>query len=82
MPTIQQECLQWTWNLQNESLRLHLPPKPRRFKENFEAEQLALTTDDMDKITELNRDRRYISGSFWAFEGGPFTLENIWDGEE
>lgn len=53
--------------------------KQERLKENLEAAQLSLSGQDLTEIAALDRHRRYISGTFWAIEGGPYTLENIWD---
>jgi alcohol dehydrogenase (NADP+) len=33
----------------------------------------------MQAIAGLDRHRRYISGDFWAMEGSPYTLTNLWD---
>lgn len=53
--------------------------KKERLKENLEAVQMPLSEQDLAEIAALDRHRRYISGTFWAVEGGPYTLENIWD---
>ena len=53
--------------------------KKERLKENLDAAQLSLSEQDLLDIIALDKHRRYISGTFWAVEGGPYTLENIWD---
>jgi alcohol dehydrogenase (NADP+) len=50
-----------------------------RLKENLDAAQVSLSKQDLQDIAALDRHRRYISGTFWAVEGGPYTLANIWD---
>jgi alcohol dehydrogenase (NADP+) len=52
---------------------------PGRMKENLEAAELQLSEADMQKISEINKDRRYVDGSMWVMEGGPITLSNLWD---
>lgn len=52
---------------------------PSRIEQNLAAAQLSLTPDDMQKIADLDRHRRYLNGSFWALPGGYYTLENLWD---
>jgi alcohol dehydrogenase (NADP+) len=53
---------------------------PARLRENFAAADIKLSAADLDQIAALNRDYRLISGRFWVVEGGPWTLESIWDG--
>lgn len=50
-----------------------------RIKENFEAQFIKLTNDEMKQIAGLNLNFRYIDGSFFALDGGTYTLENLWD---
>ncbi|MFW2365786.1 MAG: aldo/keto reductase [Desulforhopalus sp.] len=53
--------------------------KKERLQENLEAAQVSLSEQDLAEIAALDMHRRYISGTFWAVEGGPYTLENLWD---
>lgn len=53
--------------------------RKERLQENLEAEQASLSEQDLADIAALDKHRRYISGTFWAVEGGPYTLANIWD---
>ncbi len=52
---------------------------PLRMKENLAAAEVVLAQEDMEAIGGLERNRRYIDGEFWALEGGPYTVANIWD---
>jgi len=54
---------------------------PERLRENLAAANVELTDDVMRDLTALDRARRYIDGTFWVHEGGPYTLANLWDGE-
>lgn len=50
-----------------------------RLAENFAAAELVLAPADLQRIAALDLDRRYVTGAFWVVEGGPYTLENLWD---
>lgn len=49
-----------------------------RIKENFDAWNIELSEKQMSQIDELNKNRRYIDGSFWVVDGGPHTIESLW----
>lgn len=53
--------------------------KKERLTENLDAAKVSLSEQDLTEIADLDKHRRYISGTFWAVEGGPYTLENVWD---
>ena len=48
-------------------------------KQNLAATEVSLSEDDVQEIAGLERSRRYLLGDFFAFEGSPYTLENLWD---
>lgn len=50
-----------------------------RLAQNLAAAEVVLTEGDIQEIAGLDLHRRYVSGSFWVLDGGPYTLENIWD---
>jgi alcohol dehydrogenase (NADP+) len=50
-----------------------------RIIQNLEARNLTLSQADMNMINELDQNRRYVSGEFWAPAGSPYTLTNLWD---
>lgn len=52
---------------------------PKRIGENFEAQFIELSSSEINRINTLEKGFRYVTGSFWAFDGGPYTMENIWD---
>ena len=52
---------------------------PKRIAENFEAQNIALEAQDLERINALEKGFRYVTGEFWTFEGGPITVENVWD---
>lgn len=51
---------------------------PDRIKENFQAQEVKLSDVEMDAISKLDRGLRYVSGQFWVFEDGPYSLDDVW----
>ncbi len=51
---------------------------PERLKQNFAAALLALDDADVAAIAEIDAGYRYIDGAFWAQEGSPYTVEDLW----
>jgi hypothetical protein len=51
-------------------------PKPG---DVYQAVKEALSQEDMREMAGFDRHRRYISGTFWTQEGGPYTIANLWD---
>jgi alcohol dehydrogenase (NADP+) len=50
-----------------------------RLAQNLAAGNVALSEDDMAELAALDRAHRFIDGTFWVHEGGPYTLDNLWD---
>jgi len=55
--------------------------QPARLAENLAAASLSLDAAAMARLAALDAGRRLIDGRFWCLEGGPYTLESLWDGE-
>lgn len=68
-----------SWALQRGISVIPKSVNPKRIAENFEAETIKLSDHDMDRINALEKGFRYVTGAFWTFDGGPYTLDNIWD---
>ncbi|MEL6558378.1 MAG: aldo/keto reductase [Bacteroidota bacterium] len=51
---------------------------PGRLKQNLAAAEVSLSDEESKAIDALNKNRRYIDGSFWVVEGGPHTIESLW----
>ena len=66
------------WAIQRGTSVIPKSSNPNRLKENFEAQQIELSSEDMDIINSLDRDLRYIDGSFFTQNGSPYTLDDIW----
>jgi alcohol dehydrogenase (NADP+) len=68
-----------SWAAHRQTVVIPKSAKPQRIKQNLGAIDLTLSVSDMQEIAALDRHRRYISGSFWVMDGGPYTIENLWD---
>jgi alcohol dehydrogenase (NADP+) len=54
---------------------------PKRLAENLAAPRLHLDEDQMARLAAIDGGQRLIDGRFWCLEGGPYSMENLWDGE-
>jgi alcohol dehydrogenase (NADP+) len=67
------------WHLQRGISAIPKSVTPARLRENFAANDLELTQADRERVAALDRGYRLIAGAFWVVEGGPWTLQTIWD---
>ena len=67
------------WALQMGAAVIPKSVNPQRLQENLAAAEQTLKEQDMETITRLDRQRRYVHGRAWALEGSGYTLENLWD---
>jgi len=67
------------WALQRGTAAIPKSVHDDRLKENLAAAAIELEADDMADLAALDKNRRYVDGSFWAKENGPYTLANLWD---
>jgi alcohol dehydrogenase (NADP+) len=68
-----------SWAINRQTAVIPKSINPERIKQNLRAAKLSPSQEDMQEIADLDRHRRYISGSFWAQEGSPYTMANLWD---
>ncbi|MEM7453236.1 MAG: aldo/keto reductase [Planctomycetota bacterium] len=67
------------WAVCRGSLTIPKSSNPQRQRENLEAMNIDLADDELGKIADLERGYRFIDGTFWEMEGGPYTVANLWD---
>ncbi|NVN80567.1 MULTISPECIES: aldo/keto reductase [unclassified Vibrio] len=67
------------WGLQRNIVMIPKSANPERQQLNLNAQEVNLTTENMADIQKLDLNYRYLAGEFWALEGSPYTLENLWD---
>ena len=67
------------WALQRGTSVIPKSSNPERIAQNLAAADVPLSDDDMLELAALDRAHRFIDGTFWVHEGGPYTLANLWD---
>jgi alcohol dehydrogenase (NADP+) len=67
------------WALRRGTSVIPKSSNPGRLKENFAAASVKLDDDTMAAIDALDREYRFVDGSFWCPPGSPYTLEELWD---
>ncbi|MBS2096797.1 aldo/keto reductase [Carboxylicivirga linearis] len=54
---------------------------PERQKQNLDSVNIELSEEEMNVVKSINKNRRFVDGSFWEVPGGPYTVANLWDEE-
>ncbi|MDX1629253.1 MAG: aldo/keto reductase [Fulvivirga sp.] len=67
------------WALHRKTAVIPKSTNDHRIKENFEAQEIELSSDDMENISKLERKERLIDGSLFVTSDNSYTIENIWD---
>jgi alcohol dehydrogenase (NADP+) len=67
------------WHVQRGISVIPKSVNPSRLRENFAAAEIELSPADLERIAGLDQNYRLIDGSFWVMEGGPWTVQTIWD---
>lgn len=67
------------WAIQRGTAVIPKSVNSGRIEQNLAAANVVLTAADMAAIAALDRHRRYVDGSIWVVEEGPYTLANLWD---
>ncbi|NEP63033.1 MAG: aldo/keto reductase [Symploca sp. SIO2G7] len=68
-----------SWAIHRGTAVIPKSVNPERIQQNLAAANLSLTPEDMQTIAALNLNRRYVDGTFWQIDGGPYTLASLWD---
>ncbi|MEL6833944.1 MAG: aldo/keto reductase [Bacteroidota bacterium] len=66
------------WSIHRNVSVIPKSTNPGRIRENFAAAELALSAEELEQIAQLDLHRRYVDGSFWEIEGGPYTVAELW----
>ena len=67
-----------SWAIHRNTVVIPKSVNEGRIKENLASAEVELTDADMKVISELNRERRYVDGSFFAMEGSPYSMNDLW----
>ncbi len=74
--TAAQVLISWSVALGNVVIPKSVTPS--RIKQNLDALDLQLTAAEINQISDLNIDHRFVSGSFFTLENSPYTMESLW----
>lgn len=66
------------WGMQRGSIVIPKTSNAERMKENIAATSIQLSNASIQEIDSLNKNHRFINGSFWIVEGNGYTLEELW----
>lgn len=66
------------WALNRGTSVIPKSSDPQRLRENYAAGEVELSAADLATIDGLDRDYRFVDGSFWTGDGSPWTLESLW----
>jgi len=67
-----------SWAIHRDTAVIPKSVNEGRIKENLASTKVELTDEDMHVIADLDRERRYVDGSFFAMDGSPYTMEDLW----
>jgi alcohol dehydrogenase (NADP+) len=67
-----------SWALHRGTAVIPKSTNPGRIQENLAATEIELSAADMDRLQQLDRAHRLLQGSFWAMEGSPYTMADLW----
>ena len=67
------------WDVQRGISAIPKSVKPSRLLENLQAADIQLSNTELQEIEALDQNFRLVNGAFWVMEGGPWTLQSLWD---
>jgi alcohol dehydrogenase (NADP+) len=67
------------WAMQRGTAVIPKSVNAERLKQNFEAQSVTLSDDDMQMLAHVDRHYRFIDGTFWEFPESSYTVANLWD---
>lgn len=66
------------WALERGTSVIPKSTNADRIAQNFAADKLQLSDEDIASIAALDQGARYVSGDFWCPPGSPYTVEELW----
>ena len=67
------------WAVNNGTCAIPKSVNNDRLTENLGTADIVLTSTEMEEISSINKNYRYIKGDFWCLPGTAYTIENLWD---
>ena len=68
-----------SWSVNRSVVPIPKSANPERQAENLAAAEIELSAEQMSAIDSIATSHRIFHGKFWALEGSPYTVENLWD---
>jgi alcohol dehydrogenase (NADP+) len=68
-----------SWSISRNIAIIPKSTNKGRIGQNFKAQKINLTESELSQIYKLNKNYRYVNGTFFAFEGSTYSLEDLWD---
>ena len=67
-----------SWAINRDTVVIPKTVTPSRMLDNLAAVEIVLDKEDLNTLNNLNKDFRFIDGSFWVKDGNGYTLESLW----
>lgn len=68
-----------SWQLHRGISVIPKSTNPKRLQQNFEAQEVSLSEDDLKSIAEIDQHRRIVDGSFFDCEDKGYSMTTLWD---
>jgi len=67
------------WALERDTSVIPKSTNPQRLQENFEAQNISLSTEEMDQLAEIDAHERIVSGIFFTAPEKGYDVKTLWD---
>jgi alcohol dehydrogenase (NADP+) len=67
-----------SWAVHRETAVIPKSTNAGRIQENLNAKEVSLDQEDMEKIAGIDQRYRFVDGGFWAMEGSPYSMQDLW----
>ena len=68
-----------SWSISRNIAVIPKSANKDRIQQNFDAQKVNLSDLDINQIFKLNKNFRYVNGTFFPFDGSTYSLESLWD---
>lgn len=66
------------WGIQRGTAVIPKTVHEKRLIENFKSIEIKLSEGEMTSISKIDKNHRYVDGSFWAPAGSPYSVAELW----
>lgn len=68
-----------SWAVQRGTSVIPKSVNPGRMKQNLDAADITLSSEEMKKIADMDRHARFIVGQFWDAPSHGYSVQTLWD---